>query len=559
MAASSVDLFRDGTAALRYREGGWWRDGTIADDLHRAVAAHPERTAIVAWRGEGGDAGSVETITYERLRLLTDRCAGALLELGVGRGDIVSIELPNIWELSVLFLACARIGAVVNPIQPILRSRELRFILQRTRSRVCVVPDRWRGFDYAGMLASLTQDVPTLEHCVVVGGARGETVPLGVSFQRHFLDTAWEERHPAAELDALAPAADDVAQVMFTSGTTGEPKGAVHSHNTLYAAMHGEPYVLGLDESDVVHMGSPLTHQAGFLYCHFMPVFLGGTAVFQDVWDASVMLRLVEEAGVTFAMGATPFALDAIAAQRAQPRRVETLRTFVCGGTSIPSHLVREAAEVLGVELVALWGMTENGGVTLTGPGDPPELVASSDGRPVPWMEVRIVDDEGVECAGTAVGRLRCRGASQCLGYFRRPDLYAASVDADGWFDTGDLAHSDGHGGIRIAGRVKDLIVRGGEKVPVVEVESALYRHPLVREVAVVAFPDERLGERACAAIVPEGAGAASLTLADLQQHLEALGMAKQFWPERLEILDELPKTPSGKVQKFVLRQQIAG
>src|SRR6266566_1470201 len=152
MAASSVDLFRDGTAAL----------------LHRAVAAHPERTAIVAWRGEGGDAGSVETITYERLRLLTDRCAGALLELGVGRGDIVSIELPNIWELSVLFLACARIGAVVNPIQPILRSRELRFILQRTRSRVCVVPDRWRGFDYAGMLASLTQDVPTLEHCVVV-------------------------------------------------------------------------------------------------------------------------------------------------------------------------------------------------------------------------------------------------------------------------------------------------------------------------------------------------------------------------------------------------------
>lgn len=548
MAMHTADTFLDAGAAVRFRERGWWRDETIVDDLRRAVAAHPGRAAIVAHRD-----GAAETITYARLGGLVDRFAGALLELGVRPGDVVTIELPNWWELSVLFLACARVGAVVNPVQPILRSREMRFILERTGSRVCIVPGTWRGFSYADMLAGLADAVPTLEHCVVIGDG---ATPRRVDFAEHFCGRPWEERHPASELDALAPAADDVAQVMFTSGTTGEPKGAVHTHNTLFAAMRCEPYALGLDEDDVVHMGSPMTHQAGFLYCHFMPVHLGATAVFQDVWDAGVMLRLAQEHGITFAMGATPFVLDAIAAQRAEPRDLGTLRLFVCGGTSIPSHLVAEAADVLGAELIALWGMTENGGVTLTAPGDPPELVANSDGRPVPWMEVAIVDGDGRPCAGDAVGRLLVRGASQCVGYFRRPDLYAASLDAGGWFDTGDLAHADGHGGIRIAGRAKDLIVRGGEKVPVVEVESALYRHPRVREVAVVAYPDARLGERACAVIAPDGEPP---TLADLQRHLDGLGMARQFWPERVEILDDLPKTPSGKIQKFLLRQRVAG
>jgi cyclohexanecarboxylate-CoA ligase len=545
--ATSTELFKDANDADRFRSRGWWRDETILDDLHRAAEHRPGHPAIVAHRD-----GTVRRLTYAELRALTDRFAGALLELGVHSGDIVTIEMPNWWQLPVLYLACARIGAVVNPVQPIMRSRELGFILERTGSRVCIVPDTWRGFSYAGMLAQLGETVPTLEHRVVIGDA---AIPRSVDFDRHFVRTPWEDLHPAGELDRLAPAPDDVAQVMFTSGTTGEPKGAVHTHNTLFAAMRCEPHALGLSGDDVVHMGSPMTHQAGFLYCHFMPVHLGGTAVFQDVWDAGVMLDLVQSHGITLAMGATPFVLDAIAAQRARPRDLRSLRVFVCGGTSIPSHLVREAAEVLGAELVALWGMTENGGVTLTWAGDPPELVADSDGRTVPWMEARIVDDQGRPCEGSRVGRLLVRGASQCLGYFKRPDLYAASLDPDGWFDTGDLARSDGHGGIRIAGRSKDLIIRGGENVPVAEVESLLYRHPNVREVAVVAYPDERLGERACAVVAPAGGPP---TLPDLQRHLEELGMARSFWPERLEIVDELPKTPSGKIQKFVLRQRLA-
>jgi cyclohexanecarboxylate-CoA ligase len=540
-----------------YRERGWWRDQTVIDDLRRAVERHPDRAAVIAHHA---GPGAAETLTFAELGGLVDRFAGALLELGVRPGHVVSIQLPNWWQLTALCLACARIGAVVNPIIPILRRREVQFMLERCESPVCVVPDVWRGFSHAGMMAEILPAVPTLRHVVVLGASS----PAGaearfdgaVDFERHFVRTPWEERHPAAELDALAPGPDELTQIMFTSGTTGEPKGVMHGHNTLYAATRAEAEALGLGGEDIVTIPSPMTHQAGFLYCYMMPMLLGATAVYLDRWDPGAMLDLIERHRITFVMGATTFVLDLVAAQRDRPRDLSTLRLFACGGSPIPPVLVEEARDVLGAELVALWGMTENGTTTITRPGDPPELVANSDGRPMPWMECKIVDELGRPCTGGEVGRLFVRGASQCAGYFKRPDLYAASLDGQGWFDTGDLAHSDGHGGIRIAGRAKDLIVRGGEKIPVVEVEAALYRHPGVREVAVVGVPDQRLGERACAIVVADGDPP---TLQDVRDHLESIGMAKQFWPERVEVVDELPKTPSGKIQKFVLRERLRG
>jgi cyclohexanecarboxylate-CoA ligase len=225
--------------------------------------------------------------------------------------------------------------------------------------------------------------------------------------------------------------------------------------------------------------------------------------------------------------------------------------------------VVERAGTVLGCRVYALWGMTENGCVTITRPEQPVLRASESDGTPVPGMAVRIAGEDGGPARDGAIGRLQVRGASQCLGYYRRPELYAQSVTPDGWFDTGDLARSDGHGGIRIAGRVKDLISRGAEKIPVVEVEAALLRMPSVRDVAVVGYPDPRLGERACAMVVPSGNSDGSSTgtapaLEEIHQHLGALGMAKQYWPERVETLDALPKTPSGKIQKFLLRERLA-
>jgi cyclohexanecarboxylate-CoA ligase len=404
------------------------------------------------------------------------------------------------------------------------------------------------------LLASLRPSLPDLEQVLVLDA--DDELPAGVrSFEEHFVRQHWEDRYPAAELDALRPAGGELAGLMFTSGTTGEPKGVMHTVDTIWAAARAVSGRLELGAGEVVLMASPVTHALGFLYGVLMPLGLGMTVVYQDTWGASRMLALVEEEQVSFTMAATPFVIDAVRAQRTERRRLDSLRYFASGGAPIPSGLVGEARMELGVQLVPVWGMTENGVVTMTGPGDPDELTAASDGQPVPSMRIRVVHDEGTPVAPGEVGRLQVTGAAQTVGYFKRPDLYQASLADGEWFDTGDLARLRADGGIRIAGRLKDLIIRGGENIPVTEVESALYQHPLVAEVAVVGYPDPRLGERACAVVVPDGQAP---TLEDLAAHLAQLGMTRAYWPERLEVVDQLPKTASGKIQKFTLRQRLA-
>lgn len=257
-------------------------------------------------------------------------------------------------------------------------------------------------------------------------------------------------------------------------------------------------------------------------------------------------------------MGATTFMNDIVEVCRRRGRRLESMKSYACAGAPIPPSLVHTAQEHAVGRLLAVFGMTENGTVTITRPKDPADVVSASDGTPVDWMEIKVVDESGAQVSPGDVGRLLVRGASQCLGYLKRADLYAAQLRDDesgqAWFDTGDLARLRDDGGIRIAGRTKDLIVRGGENVPVVEVESLLFAHPGVREVAVVAYPDPRLGERACAFVVTD---AETLTLGDLTAWLAKAGMAKQYWPERVELVDALPKTASGKIQKHVLREQV--
>jgi cyclohexanecarboxylate-CoA ligase len=317
---------------------------------------------------------------------------------------------------------------------------------------------------------------------------------------------------------------------------------------------------LGLGGDDVVLMFSPLGHQTGYLYGMCMPLKYGMKLVLQDAWDPATMLRLVGDERVTWTMGTTTFVLDACAAAAQLPDTdLSSLRYFTCGGAPIPPKAVTEARARLGTQLVAVWGMTEIGVCTITAPSDSDETVCSSDGRPVEWAELRIVDGDGHDVAPGEAGRLLARTPSQHLTYLGRPDLFAAAfpdgIEA-GWFDTGDLARQAPDGSIRITGRSKDLIIRGGENIPVAEVEAGVISHPLVHEVAVVGYPDDRLGEKVCAVVVPVGDEAQ--TLEDLRSHLDALGMAKPFWPERLVVRDALPKTASGKTQKFALREELA-
>ncbi len=526
------------------------RDGrTVLDHLREAADRYPDRPAVVCWHADGRET---ERLSYAELAAMVERLAAGLARLGVRRGEVVTLQLPNSWQLVALSLACARIGAVAGPVAPIMRRRELEFMTRLTESPVYVGLAVHAGHSYDEMSAEVARVVPTLRHRILIGAA---STAGALDFHADLADRAWEQDVAPAELDGLEAEPDDLAQVMFTSGTTGEPKGVMHSHRTLYAINRRQIEALELTAQEVTAMGSPTTLQGGYTWNFIMPILLGATAVQVDAWDPALMLRIFEQERVTFFYGAPTFLTDLIREQRRLPRDISALRTFGTGSAPVPPVLVEQARDILGCRLYAVWGMTENGCVTVTRPHDPLMRAAESDGTPVPGMSLRIVDERTGEpvAAGTA-GLLQVRGENQCLGYYRRPQLYQQSLTKDGWFDTGDLARDDGYGGIRIVGRVKDIIVRGAEKVPVVEVEAALLRHPAIRDVAVVGYPDQRLGERACAVIVPDGSPP---SLEDLRGHLTALGMAKQYWPERISIIDELPKTPSGKVQKFVLRERL--
>lgn len=526
------------------RAEGHWRDETLLDHLARAVARTPNRTAIVARRSETGE----ETrLSYRELDRVSDLVALSLRERGVGRGDVVSFQLPNWWEFSVLHLACLKLGAVSNPLMVIFRERELGFMLGLAESKVLVVPARFRGFDYPAMVAGVRERLPALRHVLVAGG-QGED-----AFEALLAPRAGE--HGRASLRGQGAAPDDVVQLLYTSGTTGEPKGVMHTSNTMLSNLAPFAERLGLGAGDVIHMPSPLAHQLGFMYGIVLPVMLGATAVLQDVFVAEEMARQIRDEGATFTMGATPFLNDLTEHVARTGQGTPSLRVFVSAGAPIPRALVAKARQVLGAAVVSAWGMSENGAVTTTRPEDPEEKTTSTDGCPLPGMEVRVVDPEGRPLPAGEEGRLQVRGCSNFVGYLRRPDL--DTTDPEGWFDTGDLARMDAEGYIRIAGRSKDIVIRGGENIPVVEVEGLLFRHPAVAEVAVVGYPDERLGERACAFVrLREGA---SFSFGEMVSYLEEQRMARQYTPERLEIVEELPRTPSGKIQKFRLREMVRG
>ncbi|MGN6584608.1 MAG: cyclohexanecarboxylate-CoA ligase [Rhizobiaceae bacterium] len=519
---------------------GLWRDKSLLDHLDRVLEISPDKEALVVYRT---DAAPERRMTYREIDALATRLAAGLKAHGVGRGDVVSFQLPNWWEFFVLHVACLKIGAVSNPLMVIFRERELRFMLRLAASRIFIVPKTFRGFDYAAMAKGLKDELHELQHVFVVDGEGPEAFTALVESGGNDAPSREERAAP-----------DDVIQLLYTSGTTGEPKGVTHSSNTMLANL--EPFAerLGLRGEDVIHMPSPMGHQLGFMYGLVLPVMLGAKAVLQDIFDPKVMARQIADEKATFTMGATPFLSGFVDHVAESGSGTPSLRVFVSAGAPIPRALVTKARETLGAAIISGWGMSENGAVTTTRLDDPEELTTNTDGCALPGMEVKVVNQNGKTVSPGEEGRLMVRGCSNFVGYHKRPEL--GKYDEEGWFDTGDIARMDANGYIRICGRAKDIIMRGGENIPVVEVEGLLYKHPAISGVAIVGYPDRRLGERACA-FVTLHAGA-SLTFEEMTDFLKAQKMAIQYIPERLEIVTELPRTPSGKIQKFKLRDTIA-
>jgi cyclohexanecarboxylate-CoA ligase len=530
--------------AARYRAAGWWSDRLLNDAVDEAVARQPGRTALVDTR---------RRMTYAELQAHANRCALGLVNLGVRRGDVVMVQLPNWSEFVVATLALERIGAVINPVAPIFRERELRSMLRLAAPVAAIFASQFRGWDYGAMFAQLRSESVSLRLLIGVDSHDGEQE---IITWQHVVARGAELVTHRPTLDRLRPSPDDVTELMFTSGTTGEPKGVLHTANTLNSAAVATIRDASLTGEDVIHMASTLGHQTGFLYGVRLPLLLGATAVYQDRWDAEAFVRLVDEEKITLTVGATPFLADTLRACRHSGQRVPSLRAFVCGGAPIPQPLADQVVEQLACRLVPCWGMTETAIVTSVQPSDPPEKVATTDGRPCQEMDISIRDSAGLELPAGQEGDLLARGAFTFVGYVQGRRFTEQCFTRDGWLKTGDRARRDSDGYVRITGRSKDIIIRGGENVPVKEIEDVLLCHPKVRTVAMVGVPDERLGEVGCACIILEPGE--TLQLEEVRTFLAERQVTRQFWPEQLELMTEFPMTPSGKVQKFQLRDMLA-
>ena len=518
-----------------YRRAGLWRPESVWDAFAATAARLGDRAMVI----EGATR-----LGFDEVARRAGAVAGGLAGLGVSPGDAVAVQLPNWHETVVTLLAVARLGAVAVPILPIQRERELAFILQRTNARVAVVPGRYRDCDHRALLARLRAALPALDAVVVV---RDDALP-----GMRALDDV-----TAPAPDAPRVSADTIALVMFTSGTTAEPKGVLHSHQTLLAEVHSLAAVHGIDADDTVLMPSPLTHVSGLVHAVLVPATLGSRAVLMPRWDPGEALRLIAAERVTYMVGAPTFLRDLAHHPDLARADVSSFRLFSCGGADVDPAVVAEAARRLGCVAKRVYGSTEFPTITTTGPDDPPARRVDSDGRPIGAAELRLVDDDGAAVGPGREGEILARGPDCCLGYLDAT-LTAEAFTADGWFRTGDLGTVDAAGYLRITGRKKDIIIRKGENISAREVEDLVATHPAVAEVAVVGLPDAAAGEIACAALRLRP-GAPAPALDDLTRHLLAHGLSKRKLPERLVVVADFPRTASGKVSKRALRERLAG
>ncbi|KRW92656.1 AMP-dependent synthetase [Alicyclobacillus tengchongensis] len=512
-------------------------------DMFRAQS--PNQLAVIDLAGS-----SPIQLTYAQLDELSTRAAIGLLQRGVQPGDAVAYQLPSGWPFIVITLGLWKLGAIPCPLLPSLREREVTFIMQSSGSRLLIVPDEFRRFAYVQLVDRIRPELPALEHVIVIAQQQYDPAAHdlgGILWQGEISEDM------LAEVTRRRATATSYSQLLYTSGTTGEPKGVLHTHQSLSNALLAHTTTLGLSASDRIWVPSPLAHQTGFLYGMLVSFYIGGTGIYQAVWDVDTARAAIEVHGATFVQAAMPFLSDIT--RSAQPPK--GLRLFIATGAAIPRQLAQEAREKLACSIVGAWGSTEACLVTVGRPDDPPEKLWGTDGRAIDGMEIRVVDDEGHVLPAGREGNYQIKTPAMFATYLHHHEWYEAGFTKDGFFDTGDLAVIDEDGYLKITGRKKDVVNRGGEKIPVVEIEDLLSQHPAIADAAVVAMPDERLGERACAYVVLQP-GQAGIDLSQITDFLGERGMAKIYWPERVEVIDEMPRTASGKIQKYVLRNDIA-
>jgi cyclohexanecarboxylate-CoA ligase len=508
---------------------------TLWELLDNRVAATPDAVMAIDENGT--------SMTFAEYRSAAERAAAGLARHGIGAGDVVSWQLPTWLESLVLVSALARLGAIQNPMLPIYRQREVGFITKQAGTRLLIVPGTWRTFDYEEMAREIAAGQPGLEILIA-----NRALPQGDP-QR--LPPAPE----APETDADLP----VRWYYYTSGTTADPKGAQHTDATIKAAAVGMCERLEVTEQDRIGCVFPFTHIAGAVYI-FSALAFGCTMLVVEGFDAEKTPPVLAREGVTLAGAGTPFHMAYLAYQRNHPDEAPLfpkVRAFIGGGAPKPPQLHFDIKSEMGsIGIVSGYGMTEAPIVTMASVRDADEDLANTEGAAVTGVDLVTVSLDGVPSPVGVEGEVRVKGPMVMRGYIDG-SLDADAFDDKGYLRTGDLGVIDERGNVRITGRVKDIIIRNMENISAKELEDILFTHPKVADVAVIGLPDDRTGERACAVVVPANADDAP-TLPELCDHLLERGLMKQKLPEQLEIVDALPRNPTGKIVKFELRERYA-
>ena len=527
----------------KYTKEGYWINKTLSEYLDEAVEKYPDKEAVV---------DRDKRVTYLQLGQMVDRMALGLLELGTTRGDVVSFQLPNWLEAVVIHHAVAKIGAITSPILPIYRSTEVKYMLEHSESSLLIIPREFRRFDYINMIDELRKELPALKHILVIGRNK---LPEGMLSFEEFMETKWEDRGDPMSLKRIKPDPNEVMLIMFTSGTEAEPKGVLHTYNTLAHECRSSIDAWQLREDDVLLIGNPVTHIGGLLHGLEMPQMLKAKLVLMDIWNPDRAIEIIEKERCTFTTGATPFLLGIIQSPALVEHDLSSLRSFPCGGAGVPPSAIRDfASRFPACHVGRGYGSTEYPTVSVNFLDEPLDKASERDGIPVLGTEVKIVDDKGREVPIGVSGEIVVRGPECFVGYLN-PELNKIYFDKDGWFHTGDLGRIDEDGYVEVTGRKKDIIIRGGENISAKELEDVLFTHPDIDEVAIVGMPDPIMQEKVCAYVIPKPGR--TITFDELVSFLQKKNIAKQKFPERLEIVDKFPMTASGKVQKFILRQDI--
>lgn len=521
-----------------YRQQGLWGDASLVDYWQQTARAMPDKIAVVDNHGA--------SYTYSALDHAASCLANWMLAKGIESGDRIAFQLPGWCEFTVIYLACLKIGAVSVPLLPSWREAELVWVLNKCQAKMFFAPTLFKQTRPVDLILPLQNQLPQLQQIVGVDKLAPATSSLSLS--QIIADNT-------SLTTAITTHGDELAAVLFTSGTEGLPKGVMLTHNNILASERAYCVRLNLTWQDVFMMPAPLGHATGFLHDVTAPFLIGARSVLLDIFTPDACLALLEQQRCTCMLGATPFVYDLLNVLEKQPADLSALRFFLCGGTTIPKKVARECQQ-LGIKLLSVYGSTESSPHAVVNLDDPLSRFMHTDGYAAAGVEIKVVDDARKTLPPGCEGEEASRGPNVFMGYFDEPELTARALDEEGWYYSGDLCRMDEAGYIKITGRKKDIIVRGGENISSREVEDILLQHPKIHDACVVAMPDERLGERSCAYVVLK-APHHSLSLEEVVAFFSRKRVAKYKYPEHIVVIEKLPRTASGKIQKFLLRKDI--